>query len=136
MKRMITMMKEVSFDKLVEVSQLRQGDKVKLTNGETAEFIRLKQKKFLGVMDGKSYNIPVNMFVEVLEKADQKAKVEKADHMTLKQNEPFYINKSGNALLFYFVKMENSRIVGINPITNATTRIDASMYAGKVSNTI
>jgi uncharacterized protein YjhX (UPF0386 family) len=124
---------EPKFEKLMEVNNLKQGDKVKLTNGDIAEFVRLKQKNFVGIVNGKSYNIPVNMFVSLEEKAVEK----KLDdgYKTLKQGELFYITdqKKGHALLFKFEGLKNDKIMGISPITGSMTRIDAGLYAGKVS---
>lgn len=122
---------EPQINKLIAVSELKTGDTVKLTNGKEAEFIKLKQKNFVGVVDGQSYNIPVNMFSELIKRVDQSAK--KDDYMTLKTGDMFYINKSGNALLFCFVGIEKGRIIGINPISKSRTRIEATMYAGKAS---
>lgn len=129
------MAREVNFDKLIEVNKLNEGDMVKLTNGDVAEFVRLKQKNFVGIMNGKSYNIPVNMFVSVESKVDlkSKAKEQEQEYKSLKQNELFYINHKGNAVLFKFNEIKGGKIIGVNPSTNATTRIDTSLFGGKVS---
>lgn len=121
--------------KYYALAVLNKGDKVKLTDGSIAEFVKLKQKNFDGLIDGKPYNIPVNMFVEVVEKTDLKEKVNKIDEelTTLKKGDFFYIDKSGSALLFKYEGMEKGRIVGINPIGNMRTRIDKRMYVGKVA---
>ncbi|MGD6876814.1 hypothetical protein [Bacillus infantis] len=124
---------EANFEKLMEVSNLSQGDKVKLSNGDVAEFVRLKQKNFVGIIQGKSYNIPVNMFVSLEEKGKEKAPNE--SYKTLKQGELFYITdqKKGHALLFKFDGLKNGKIIGISPINGGITRIDSALYAGKVS---
>lgn len=125
------MAREVNFDKLMVVRGLNAGDKVKLTDGSIAEFGRLKQKNFTGTIDGKPFNIPVNMFVEVIEKAE--VKILNTQTIDLKKGEKFFIDKNGNALLFIFEKMESGRIIGLNPIDKARTKIDCSLYSGKVS---
>lgn len=119
------------FDKLMEVSRLNPGDKVKLTDGQIAEFVKLKQKNFNGIIDGQSYNIPVNMFVEVVEKTDLGSKLNEAKNM--KPGDMFYIAQKGNALLFKFEQIQNGRIVGINPVSKSKTRIDMSLFVGKVA---
>lgn len=119
-------------EKWLQVASLKMGDTIKLTTGEIVEFIKMKQKNFVGIMeDGKSYNIFINKFSELIKQSDQA--VNKTDYMTLKAGEAFYINKSGNAMLFYFVGIESGRIIGVNPITKGRARIEATMYAGKVS---
>lgn len=126
---------EPKFDKLMELNNLNEGDKVKLTNGDVVTFVRLKQKNFIGTMDEKSFNIPVNMFVEVVEKVDNESKMkeQKAEYMSLKKGELFFINKGGIALLFAFEEIKNGKIIGINPISKGITRIDSGMFGGKVS---
>ncbi|AEO93892.1 gp649 [Bacillus phage G] len=118
------------FQKFNELSKLNTGDKVKLTNGEVAVFTKLKRKNFEGTIDDKAFNIPIEMFVEVIETVDVNAK--DGEIVSLKKGEPFFINKNGNALLFTFEKIENGRIIGINPVSKSRTRIDKSLYAGKV----
>ena len=128
------MAQAVKMDKLMEVANLIEGDKVKLTNGDVATFVRLKQKNFVGVIDGKTYNVPVNMFVEVVEKVDIfAAETEKEEqYSTLTKGELFYITdqKKGNALLF---EMKNGKLIGISPINNTRARIAPSLFAGRVS---
>jgi hypothetical protein len=113
------------------VSSLQSGDTVMLTSGKTAAFVRKKKTKFVGIMDGLSYDIPMDMITEVLGKAD--ASRIHSDYKTLKPGEAFYINKSGKAGLYFFVKIQNNYIIGINPISKTNTRIDSSMYVGKVA---
>jgi len=123
---------QIESAKWLECSELKQGDKVKLTNGDVAEFVRLKQKNFVGIIDDKSYNVPVTMFASIIEKANNNHKQE--EYKTLKLGELFFIddNKS-NAMLFIFDNISNNKIVGINPITKGKTRIDVRLYRGKVS---
>jgi len=131
------MTREVNFDKLIEVNKLHQGDIVKLTSGESAEFIRLKAKKFIGKINDKMYDIPVNMFDSVIEKttktiADtQEQTLETVKE--LKQGDWFYINKNGSAIAFKFEAYSGNKIIGINPITNTQCRIDNSFEIGKIN---
>jgi hypothetical protein len=107
------------------------GDMVKLTNGKIYEFVKLKRTKFIGKVGGNMYDIPVSMFVEIVEKAPPK----KLDdgYKKLKKGELFFIEKNDRAIVFKFEEMKNGKIMGINPITKGLTKIDASLYAGKVS---
>jgi preprotein translocase subunit YajC len=126
------MCKEPNFEQLRIVMNLREGDKIKLTNGEIAEFIKAKQKKFIGVMNGTRYDIPMSMIDCVLEKADQQKKKEESLNILsqLKKGDWFYINKSGSAIVFKFDRIEGKKIIGINPIGDVTTRIDISFKIG------
>lgn len=123
---------QIESAKWLSLTEIKIGDKLKLTDGSICEFVRLKDKKFIGIMDGKSYNIPVMMFDKLVEKVVQKS--ESKEYLTLKKGDLFYIrdNKS-NALLFIFEEMRNSRIIGINPITKGNSKIDVNLYVGKVS---
>jgi preprotein translocase subunit YajC len=58
-----------SNNKEMEVKTLSFGDKVKLTNGEIAEVIKVNQKRFVGVINGSEYTIPFGMFESVIEKS-------------------------------------------------------------------
>jgi len=120
-----------NFQKFNILNGLKRGDVVQLSNGEIAQFVRLKQKKFIGIINGKNYDIPVPMFVEVLEKVEEQDLSE--EYLSLKAGEPFYIEQKGNAMLFYFERIEAGRIIGKNPISGGTARIDVSLYAGKVN---
>jgi hypothetical protein len=120
-----------SFEKFNVLNGLNRGDVVLLTNGEIAQFGRLKQKKFIGTMNGTSYDIPVTMFQEVLERVETPDL--SAEYKSLKYNEPFFIEKNGNALLFFFQRIEGGRIIGKNPISGGNVRIDVGLYAGKVN---
>lgn len=109
------------------------GDKVLLTNGDTAEFIRLKQKKFIGIINDKSYDIPVTMFDKVTEQEKPKSEKEKNKYRTLEKGELFYIVKNERVIIYFFENFQNGRIIGINPVTKGRTKIDTSLYGGKVS---
>jgi len=121
----------VNPDKLAEVSKLNRGDIIKLKSGEEVEFIRLKRKKFLGIIDGTTYNIHVNSFDKVLEEAEDNTE---ENINKLESGDYFYIesNRGGNALLFKFKRIKNNKIIGINPISNSRTRIDKSLFVDKV----
>lgn len=121
----------IFLDKWMELNELRQDSKVLLTSGETATFIKLNKKNFVGIMDGKTFNIPIELFDKVLEVAKLNDGYKK-----LKKGEAFYISNGKDALLFIFEAMEKGKIIGINPISSSRTRIAVSMYAGKVSEVI
>lgn len=119
---------KIEMEKWNKLSTLKQGSKVSLTSGEEAEFIRLKQKNFIGIINGQSYNIPVALFNKVLSIA-----TENKEYLNLKKGDYFYIsNSKSDALLFIFETIEKERIIGINPITKGRTRIDASLYKGRI----
>ena len=116
------------FEKWNMLSGLNYGDKVQLTDGSVAEFVKLAQKNFTGIIDGKSYNIPIQMAVEVVGQAESKDD----EIANLKKGQPFYINKGGKALLFYFEGNQGGRILGVDPVSRAVTRIDKQLYVSKV----
>ncbi|MFW6029069.1 MAG: hypothetical protein ACOCRO_02315 [Halanaerobiales bacterium] len=118
-------------EKLKKVSKLTIGDVVSLTNGDKAEFIRLKRKNFIGIIKNKTYNIPVNMFDKLIEKSNFNIDKEIKD---LKAGELFYIQaNNGDAVLYEFKQIKNDKIIGINPISKTKTKINKSLYAGKIS---
>jgi hypothetical protein len=114
-------------EKWMALSSLKQGSIVKLTSGETATFTRLKQSKFIGMINGGSFDIPVTMLLEIIEEAKANDGYKK-----LKKNELFYIVKGKDTILFIFDCMEKGYIIGINPISKGKTRIDISLYGGAV----
>lgn len=117
----------VDYEKLEKMSELNRGDIIKVRSGEEVEFVRLKRKKFLGIIDGTTYDIPVNAFDKVLERNEINID-EKLDKLT--PGDYFYIesNRGGNALLFKFKKMRGNKIIGINPISKSNTRIDKELF--------
>ena len=56
-------------DKLTAISNLTVGDKVKLTNGNTVTFIRIKKKYFITAANGESYDTPIDMFDQYIERS-------------------------------------------------------------------
>jgi uncharacterized protein YjhX (UPF0386 family) len=103
-----------------------------LKDGKEAIFIRLKQKKFIAKINGQAWDIGLEYFDKVLEEAK-----DNLEYRNLKKGELFYISNNGNAELFKFdsikIVSKKEKIMGINPITGGTHRIDASMYVGKIS---
>lgn len=121
------------------LSGLHTGDKVKLTTGEVMEFVKLNRTKFIGRLNDKEYNVPIQMFVEVLEKVDlNKIRDEKSKNNAnvlsqLKKGDWFYINKNNSAITFRFEKVEVNKIIGINPINGSTARIDITFEICKIN---
>lgn len=120
----------VDNEKWFQVHDLNQGDKVLLKSGEVAEFVRLKDKNFIGIINGLSYNCFVNNFVKVVEKAEKKDT--KSVLNELKKGDYFYINKNGNAILFTYEETSGNKIIGVNPITKGKTRIDTAFEIGRL----
>lgn len=117
---------ELNSDKFAELYELNLGDKVLLTNGEEAEFVRLKQKKFIGIMRGTSYDIPVNMYVKTIERKEKKDKTKEIQNM--KNGQKFMINHSGLAVIYIFDGIKNGWIIGINPITRGRAKIAMGLF--------
>lgn len=108
-----------------ELGSMNKGDKIKLTNGEVCEFVRLKRTKFIGIINGSSYDIPVTMAVECIGKAEKKDK-KTVNIKDLNKGDWFYIDKGGRAILYKFVGIENGRVTGENPIDGGKARIDST----------
>lgn len=120
--------------KTLEVMELNNGDKIKLTNGDEMIFNKLNRTKFVATMNGQGYTVPINMFASVIEKVDMaKKETEKKNILaTLKKGDYFYINKGGNAVTYKFECIEGERIIGVNPIGNGKVRIDINFEIGKL----
>jgi|GEM_PF-4054306 len=126
--------------------QVKEGYIVKLINGQTAEFVRIKQKKFIGIMDGKKFDIPIEWYAGILEKKttsiSEEERVKKClaeleetqgfDYHNLVKGELFYINKKENALLFIFDKIIGNKVIGISPISKIPNKIDTSFTFTRV----
>lgn len=112
-----------------ELMNMQTGTIVSLTNGEEAEFVRLKQKNFIGIINGSAYDIPIAMYNGVIKIVEKNT-----GYTKLKVGEPFLIkNNKSEVLLFKFKEFSNGKIVGINPITKVLTRISPDLYIGTVS---
>ena len=117
------------YAKWTALSKIKSGSIVKLTDGSIATLIKLKQKNFDGLINGKSFSIPVMMFVELLEEAK-----DNLGYTKLKKGEAFYITTNNkDALLFIYECMEKGNIIGINPVNNGRTRIVPSLYKGSLN---
>ena len=123
---------EANYEKWMAMTKLTRGDKIKINSGEIFEFQSLKQKNFVGKKsDGTMWNVAVNNFAELVEKAVVVNKTSQAT--TLKTGELFYIIQKEKVLIFKFDYIKDGTIHSKNPVTNGGVRMDISMYAGKVS---
>lgn len=107
-----------------------EGDKVELKSGKVFEFVKLKRTKFIGRADGALYDIPVDAFKRIIEKAQPKQIPQ--SYKALKSGDLFWINKDG-AFLFRFVEIKNGRIIGINVADGGRSRIDIALYGGTIN---
>jgi hypothetical protein len=109
--------------------KLKLGDKVKLTDGSVCEFVRHKQKNFVGLINGQTYNISNTMFVSLVEKGTQNTEWYKE----LKKGDPFYIVKGGkDCVAFRFDRMQLGKIVGKHFVTGQDVIIDTTFIGGKI----
>jgi hypothetical protein len=118
-------------EKISALRQLELGDIVLCTNGNEYEFIRLKQSKFIGKrVGGPTYDIPVEMFVEMVRKSDKVA----FDPSTLQQGDLFYVLNGKQELLLYKYKymINADKLMAENPVTSQGVRIPATMVKGSV----
>lgn len=123
-------------EKLIEIYKLQPGDKIKLTTGQEAEFVRLKKTRFVGLILGVSYDIPITMFDRVLEKAapaPESPKVTGVDIAPkLKPGDWFYINNRNRAEVYIFKEIHGTKIIGLVPFDNQAVRIDMGFEMGIV----
>jgi hypothetical protein len=132
------MVSEPTIEQMKLVLELNAGDTVLLTNGQTAEFVKLNVKKFVGIMGGNNYVIPISMYKETIKRIDtEKANLEKSKKQSiilkaLKKGDWFYIVKNGDAILYKFDSINTKTIVGINPVGNISTKINMSFEFGLI----
>lgn len=119
--------------KWLEVNELNEGDKIKLTDGNEALFVRLKQKNFIAIINNKRYDVPVTMYDHLIQKSEVKEKEDNQEYTNLRKGELFYIVKNERVIIFFFEANQNGRIIGINPVTKGRVKIDVSLYGGRVS---
>ena len=119
--------------KWLEVNELNEGDKIKLTDGNEALFVRLKQKNFIAIINNKRYDVPVTMYDHLIQKSEVKEKEDNQEYTNLRKGELFYIVKNERVIIFFFEANQNGRIIGINPVTKDRVKIDVSLYGGRVS---
>lgn len=124
------MAEELSFEKYLELGNLKRGDKIRLTNGKIVVFDVLKMKNFHAVMDGKMYQFPIFTFEEVVERAPEK-KPNKG-YLKLKPGDLFYTVYNNNVCVFAFERMATKNILAVNPVTNGKMRIDPILYGGTI----
>lgn len=116
--------------KKIALRQLDMGDIVKCTNGKEYEFVRMKQSKFIGKRDGSSYDVPVEMFVELVRKAEKT----RFDPSSLQEGELFYIlnNKQEPICLRFKYMINASKIQAENPVTGQGYRVSTEMAEGSI----
>lgn len=110
---------------------LGMGDIVLCTNGKQYEFVRMKKTKFIGKRDGATYDVPYQMFVEVVSRQQNT----RFDSSQLQKGELFYIlNNKQEAVVFRFKYMINAdKVMAENPVTNTGVRVGAGLVKGRVS---
>lgn len=121
-------------DKLNTLHGLSLGDVVKCTDGREYEFIRMKQKKFIGKNRGQAYDIDARMFVELIRKAEKVP----FDPNVLQEGELFYVlDNKQTATIYRFKYMINSnRVKAENPITGGSVTVPSTMVEGAVNDLI
>lgn len=108
-----------------------QGDKIRTTSGTEYEFIKLKRTKFIAKNEKGTFDIPVEFFKEIIEKAPPK-KIP-TSYKKLQIGDLFYITVKDDILMFSFVEIANGRIIGKNLSHGGRTKIDISLYGGNLS---
>lgn len=123
-------MSDVNMEKKKKLSDLTQGDIIQLVDGQECKFVRLKRTRFIGIIDGEGYDIPVGHFKYVLEKNDKDVDSEIKE---LENGDLFYYkNKNGKAILLRFKEVDKEYIIGINPISKSKVKLPKNMYTGSI----
>lgn len=117
-------------EKIMALRQLDMGDIVRCTNGKEYEFVRLKQTKFIGKRDGGTYDVPVEMFVELVRKSEKVP----FDVSSLKEGDLFYfLNNKQEAIVLRFKYMINAnKVRAVNPVTDQGYSLSADMVEGNI----
>ena len=132
-------------EKREAVYKLNKGDVILLTDGSEMEFDRMKRTKFSAIMDCKTYDVPVGMFVKVLCKAKVKPNIISVNfpldipkvqnwYKELKKDDFFYIvnGKGRNCLVFKFVEMSHNKIIGKHLVDGHRITVDLTFEGGKI----
>ena len=123
---------ETDYVKWTTLSRLGRGDRIRIRSGEIVEFQSLKQKNFTAKKsDGTLWNLDVNGFMELVEKATTIDKT--PDVTTLKLGELFYILHKEQTVVFRFEFLKGNKIHAKNPVTNGKATMDVAMFGGRVS---
>ena len=132
-------------DKYEAIYKLNKGDMVLLNDGSEMEFKEMKRTKFVASMKGKSYSVPVGMFVKVL----CKVKVEVNPNIIsvnfpvdilptqnwykeLKKDDFFYIVRGKHCIAFQFVEILRNKIIGKHLVDGHKVTIDLTFEGGKI----
>lgn len=117
-------------EKKAALNGVNLGDIIRCSNGKEYEFIRLKQAKFLGKNNGVTYDIPIEMFVEVARRSNKVP----FDVTTLREGDLFYImNNTQEPICYRFKYMINAnKVQAENPVTGQGARMGAHMVVGTV----
>ena len=109
-----------------------EGRRIILNTGEEFDVEKVKRTNFVGVDDkGQRYNIPLSRIDKIIGEAKE-LNIESYDFKKLKKGDFFWINKGGNAVVFKFEEIVNSKIIGINLINNGRVKIDSSFQIGLI----
>lgn len=91
----------------------------------------MKDRNFVGTLNGKPYDIPVETFKRKVRSGSRSF-----DPATLRKGDWFYTNEHGKACLYKFDRvLPNGKIVGLNPIGNIPTTMSGTFIVGKVEQT-
>jgi hypothetical protein len=112
-------------DKEIQVRQLNIGDKVKLTDGSIAEFVKVNQKRFVGTIKGKEYTIPFSMFVSIIEKSNGAVKDNNKAGFILKSKKKDYETGCYEYFKEIFETHSGEKMVAIEKSESKATRFDS-----------
>ena len=124
------MARALDTSKASAVLALKPGDKIELTDGQIATFVRANRTKFIGEMEGRAgiFTIPMNMFVRIVGSNDKPLE----EHMCMTANEYFYANEEGKAVLYIYESNLGHNIVAHNPITDKVVYVSVDTFAKRL----
>lgn len=122
---------EVNFDTMAKIAQLKEGDIIKIKSGlkeKECTFVSNKQVNMVCIMDGKAYNVPKTLFVDIVKKAEPK----KIAKINLKPNELFVIKNGNKVCMYAFIENKNGYLWGFCPVTKVRVKAPINMFVSSI----
>lgn len=118
-------------NQFAQLATLAPGSIIKMTDGKQGKFVHLETKRFIVLVDDKTYNYPVYMYAELVQGAPPE---NTSAYKTLRDGELFVADCGDDkALLFAFQETIGASIHAINPINQLGIRLPVSWFVCRVS---
>lgn len=109
---------------------IKKGDVIKLATGEECTFMEIKRTKFIGTINGKSFNIPVwrdrlqttPFITEKTKKTDKQAVVKSADPLKFQPGQIFTLEGHKETFMFSHINTKRGGRKEIKALDIATQK--------------